>query len=175
MLYCNIFMHDSESGTYQSCVGLEYKCVYCSIASICVPPWCSIRYIFRLLHEFLRSQHKPTTFICWSNKSRTFCRSHTLPVAFQSNGFTNFGRLWEAAVKSCEHHLKHVVGSQILTFEEMSTLTSCIEFILNFATTNILIFRHSWPMPFYPKRPSNWSTTRKYSRTKAYTIRTQSS
>jgi len=35
----------------------------------------------------------------------------------------HFGGLWEAAVKSVKYHLQRVIESQLLTFEEMTTLT----------------------------------------------------
>lgn len=41
------------------------------------------------------------------------------------------GGLWERAVKSAKHHLHRVVGNQILTLEEFSTLTTRIEAMLN--------------------------------------------
>jgi len=43
----------------------------------------------------------------------------------------HFGGLWEAAVKSCKHNMKRVIGLQKLTSEEMTTLVSHIEAILN--------------------------------------------
>ncbi|XP_070528971.1 uncharacterized protein [Cardiocondyla obscurior] len=43
----------------------------------------------------------------------------------------NFGGLWEAAVKSAKRHLIKVIGNSHLTFEEMSTILSSIESILN--------------------------------------------
>ena len=43
----------------------------------------------------------------------------------------HFGGLWEAAVKSAKGHLVRVIGESTLTFEELSTLLSCIEACLN--------------------------------------------
>lgn len=54
------------------------------------------------------------------------CQWHFNPPASP-----HFGGLWEAAVKSCKYHLKRVIGNQMLTFEEMATLVSRIEAILN--------------------------------------------
>jgi len=54
------------------------------------------------------------------------CRWHFNPPAAP-----HFGGLWEAAVKSVKFHLKRVVGTQILTFEELTTLASRIEAVLN--------------------------------------------
>ena len=43
----------------------------------------------------------------------------------------HFGGLWEAAVRSMKRHLRRVIGDQILTFVEYSTLLCKIEACLN--------------------------------------------
>ena len=43
----------------------------------------------------------------------------------------HFGGLWEAAVKSAKTHIKRVVGTQLLNFEELSTITAQVEACLN--------------------------------------------
>ena len=43
----------------------------------------------------------------------------------------HFGGLWETAVKSSKYHLKRIVGQQLLTFEELSTICCNVESFLN--------------------------------------------
>ncbi|XP_021955592.1 uncharacterized protein LOC110851951 [Folsomia candida] len=50
---------------------------------------------------------------------------------FNPPAFPHFGGLWEAGGKSVKFHLRRIMGTQRLTFEEMTTITSQIESILN--------------------------------------------
>ena len=51
--------------------------------------------------------------------------------SFNAPGAPHFGGIWEAAVKSVKHHLRRVLGTHKLTFEEFYTLLKQIESCLN--------------------------------------------
>jgi hypothetical protein len=50
---------------------------------------------------------------------------------FNPPGAPHFGGLWEAGVKSVKRHLRAVIGSTRLTFEELTTLLTQVEACLN--------------------------------------------
>ena len=54
-----------------------------------------------------------------------------IDLKFSHERAPHFSGLWEAAVKSAKFHLRRVVGSQKLDFEEFSTVVAQIESCLN--------------------------------------------
>ncbi|XP_061724312.1 uncharacterized protein LOC133530418 [Cydia pomonella] len=60
-----------------------------------------------------------------------FASSNGIDLKFSPAYSPNFGGLWEAGVKAAKFHLKRVVGSSNLTFEELTTLFTQVEAILN--------------------------------------------
>ncbi|XP_050524112.1 uncharacterized protein LOC126895870 [Daktulosphaira vitifoliae] len=54
--------------------------------------------------------------------ARIPCNWHFNPPAAP-----HMGGIWEAGIKSVKHHLKRVIGIQVLTYEEMETLVIRIE------------------------------------------------
>lgn len=60
------------------------------------------------------------------NTTASDVESHFIPPSAP-----HFGGLWEAGVKSVKHHLRRVLGSHTLTFEEFATLLCRIEACLN--------------------------------------------
>ncbi|XP_030765007.1 uncharacterized protein LOC115889198 [Sitophilus oryzae] len=76
-----------------------------------------------------------TNFIGAYNLLLSYCKqsSETLSIKWHFNppSAPHFGGLWESAVKSVKTHLYRVIGCQILTFEELTTLLAQIEALLN--------------------------------------------
>ncbi|XP_047040800.1 uncharacterized protein LOC124645101 [Helicoverpa zea] len=60
-----------------------------------------------------------------------FTSNNNIKFSFIPPYAPHFGGLWEAGVKSCKHHLRRVIGSANLTYEELSTVLAQIEAILN--------------------------------------------
>lgn len=62
----------------------------------------------------------------------------------------HFGGLWESTVKAMKSHLYRAIGTQILTFEEMTTILSQIEAILNTRPLYLLSSDPSEPSALTP-------------------------
>ena len=60
-----------------------------------------------------------------------FCSTQGITWHFTPERAPHFGGLWEAAVKSMKRHLRRVVSTVKLTFEEMSTILTQIEACMN--------------------------------------------
>ena len=72
------------------------------------------------------------------HESSEYSQTHDLALAhlgtewrFNPRAAPHFGGIWEAAVKSAKFHLKRIVGDQVLTFVEYSTMLCRIEACLN--------------------------------------------
>ena len=84
---------------------------------------------FRGADAMLRQLFKKTSV--FSQEMFTYFANQGLEWKFIPPRAPHFGGLWEAAVRSFKYHLRRVIGSATLTFEELSTLASKIEACLN--------------------------------------------
>nr|CAI5859790.1 unnamed protein product [Callosobruchus analis] len=76
------------------------------------------------IHKFLSSSYHKTQFAEVLAENR-------INFHFNPPAAPHFGGSWEANIKSIKTHLFRVIGEQILTFEEMTTLLAQIESVLN--------------------------------------------
>lgn len=78
----------------------------------------------RELYKLLNSDTHQDEVVGW-------CAERDMKWKFTPPAAPHFGGLWEAAVKSMKFHLKRVLGTGHLTFEDLSTLLAEIEACLN--------------------------------------------
>ena len=76
------------------------------------------------LRQFFKSQENRSAI-------ETFLASNETKWKFIPPRSPHWGGIWEAAIKSTKYHLKRIVGNAHLTFEELSTVLTQIEAILN--------------------------------------------
>lgn len=65
----------------------------------------------------------------------------------------HFGGLWERGIRSCKHHLRRIIGNASLTYEELSTVLTQIEAVLNSRPMSPL---SSDPTDFTPLTPGHF-------------------
>ncbi|XP_039306359.1 uncharacterized protein LOC120358020 [Solenopsis invicta] len=66
-----------------------------------------------------------------STKLATLLANDGTQWKFNPPSAPHFGGKWEAGVKSVKYHLRRVIGDTLLTYEEMTTLLSQVESVLN--------------------------------------------
>lgn len=67
------------------------------------------------LYELFKEQQEVNHII-------QFCQTKEIEWHFIPPDAPEFGGLWEAAVKSAKTHMKKIIGNNVVTFEEMTTL-----------------------------------------------------
>ena len=75
-------------------------------------------------YDFMKSKEH-------QNAVQSYCFNYQITWHNSPQRAPHFGGLWEAAVKSSKYHLKRIVGQQLLTFEELSTICCNVESFLN--------------------------------------------
>ena len=79
----------------------------------------------RQLYKFLRQQESDEEILHYLATTHSITWHNSPPRS------PHFGGLWESAVKGMKRHLKRVIGSTLLTFEEMTTITCQVEACMN--------------------------------------------
>lgn len=82
--------------------------------------------------NFVGASNELATFLKLSNDPiASFAANEGIKFVFSPAYSPHFGGIWEAGVKSAKFHLTRVLGNTHMTFEELSTLLTQIEAILN--------------------------------------------
>ncbi|XP_055844957.1 uncharacterized protein LOC129911250 [Episyrphus balteatus] len=86
---------------------------------------------FQGARRCLNEMHKLVISEAYNEAVATSLAKDNVTWNFIPPSSPHFGGLWEAGVKSVKCHLRRVIGASILTFEEMYTVLTQIEAILN--------------------------------------------
>ncbi|XP_054259737.1 uncharacterized protein LOC128984443 [Macrosteles quadrilineatus] len=78
-----------------------------------------------------RQLRKTIEIILQSHPVNTWLLEKEITFHFIPPRSPHFGGLWERAVQSAKYHLRRVIGEQVLTLEEFTTLTCRVEAMLN--------------------------------------------
>ena len=96
----------------------------------------------------------------------------------------HFGGLWESAVKGMKKHLRRIIGSTLLTFEELTTITCQVEACMNsrpllpmtshnqdglatLTASHFLLFKHPQSYPEDPRLPERPHLLKKWNQCQA--------
>jgi hypothetical protein len=80
----------------------------------------------------------------------SFCHNRNIKWQFIPVAAPHFGGLWESGVRSLKYHLKRIAGDSYLDYEEMTTLLTKIEAILNSRPLTIQSDDVNDPQPLTP-------------------------
>ncbi|XP_067129092.1 uncharacterized protein [Centruroides vittatus] len=86
---------------------------------------------FKRAGKELKEVYKNVSLIDKSSELAHFIASEGITWIFNPPAAPHFGGIWESAVKSMKFHLKRVIGSTLLTYEEFVTLLTQVEACLN--------------------------------------------
>lgn len=82
--------------------------------------------------NFVGANNEITAFLRCNNENITgFAADEGIQFKFSPAYSPHFGGIWEAGVKSAKYHLTRILGDKHFTFEELSTLFTQVEAILN--------------------------------------------
>lgn len=126
-------------------VCLRYKCIHLEAVSDL-----SKNAFMMCLRRFVARRGKPIevfsdnggNFTAAAKELSTFFKQNSNSLAdlasqeginfiFSPSYAPHFGGIWEAGVKSAKHHIRRIMGNTNLTFEEIGTLFTQVEAILN--------------------------------------------
>ncbi|XP_049880154.1 uncharacterized protein LOC126378727 isoform X1 [Pectinophora gossypiella] len=86
---------------------------------------------FKGAHNKLNDLYKLANSSDFQNSVSNFTANKGIQFHFIPDYSPNHGGLWEAAVKSAKYHMKRIVGLKTYTYEQLSTIFTEIEAVLN--------------------------------------------
>lgn len=81
--------------------------------------------------NYLKQIHELIENISKDQQCHNYFLEHHVEWDFIPARSPHFGGIWEAAVKSFKYHIKRVIGDQHLTYEQLLTVVTQIESVLN--------------------------------------------